>query len=102
MNLQSKKKLTDLEKELNGHLYTLLYLKQINKDLLQSTGNSAQCYVAASLDGRGALGRVDICIWMAASLHCPPEIITTLKISYIPIQNEKIKKTRGNLSGYLF
>ena len=28
--------------------YTLLYLKWItNKDLLYSTGNSAQCYVAA-------------------------------------------------------
>ena len=29
-------------------MYTLLYLKQItNKGLVQSTGNSAQCYVAA-------------------------------------------------------
>ena len=29
-------------------LYTLIYLKWIiNKDLLYSTGNSAQCYVAA-------------------------------------------------------
>ena len=29
-------------------MYTLLYLKQItNKNLLYSTGNSAQCYVAA-------------------------------------------------------
>ena len=29
-------------------IYTLLYLKQItNKNLLYSTGNSAQCYVAA-------------------------------------------------------
>ena len=29
-------------------MYTLLYLKWItNKDLLYSTGNSAQCYVAA-------------------------------------------------------
>ena len=29
-------------------VYTLLYLKWItNKDLLYSTGNSAQCYVAA-------------------------------------------------------
>ena len=30
------------------NMYTLLYLKWItNKDLLYSTGNSAQCYVAA-------------------------------------------------------
>ena len=32
--------------------YTLLYLKRItNKDLLYSTGNSAQCYVAAWMGG---------------------------------------------------
>ena len=32
--------------------YTLLYLKWItNKDLLYSTGNSAQCYVAAQMRG---------------------------------------------------
>ena len=68
-----------------GHLYTLLYLKWINKDLLYITVNSAQCYVAVSLDGRGVLGRVDTCIWVAQSLHCPPEIITTWKISSTPI-----------------
>ena len=39
-------------------MYTLLYLKRINKkDLLYSTGNSAQCY--GSLDGRGVWGRMD-------------------------------------------
>ena len=33
-------------------MFTLLYLKQItNKDLLYSTGNSAQCYVAAWMGG---------------------------------------------------
>ena len=33
-------------------MYTLLYLKWItNKDLLYSTGNSAQCYVAAWVGG---------------------------------------------------
>ena len=33
-------------------VYTLLYLKWItNKDLLYSTGNSAQCYVAAWMGG---------------------------------------------------
>jgi len=32
--------------------WTLLYLKWItNKDLLYSTGNSAQCYVAAWMGG---------------------------------------------------
>ena len=33
-------------------MYTLLYLKWItSKDLLYSTGNSAQCYVAAWMGG---------------------------------------------------
>ena len=33
-------------------MYTLLYLKWItNKDVLCSTGNSAQCYVAARIGG---------------------------------------------------
>ena len=33
-------------------MYTLLYLKWItNKDLLSSTGNSDQCYVAAWMGG---------------------------------------------------
>ena len=35
-------------KEFGMDMYTLLYLKWItNKDLLYSTGNSSQCYVAA-------------------------------------------------------
>ena len=63
MNLQNRKRLTDLENELmvargkDGRgivrdfgkaMDTLLYLKWItNKDLLYSTGNSTQYYVAA-------------------------------------------------------
>ena len=35
-------------REFGMDMYTLLHLKQItNKDVLYSTGNSAQCYVAA-------------------------------------------------------
>ena len=62
MNLLTKQKLTDLENKLmvaggKGELRTLgrsctLYLKWItNKNLLYSTGNSAQCYVAAWMGG---------------------------------------------------
>ena len=37
--------------EFGMDMYTLLYLKWItNKDLLYSTGNSAQCYVAACME----------------------------------------------------
>ena len=82
-------------------MYTLLYLKWItNKDLLSSTGNSAQCDVAAwvgvslgdmdtpicgSLGGRGVWGR-----WIhvyAESLHCSSESTTTPLIGYTAIQN---------------
>ena len=69
---------------------TLLYLKWVNsKRLLYSTWNSAQCYVA---DGRRVWGRMDACIYITESLHCSPETITTLLISYTSIENEKLKK----------
>ena len=65
MNLQNKKRLTDLENELKlaegGEgtvrdfgkvMYTLLYFEWItNKNLLYSTGNSAQCYVLVWVGG---------------------------------------------------
>ena len=39
-------------KESEMDRYTLLYLKWItSKDLVYSTGNSAQCYVAAGMGG---------------------------------------------------
>ena len=78
-------------------LYTLLYLKWItNKDLLYSTGNFAQCYVAAWM-GRG-LGE-NRYMYMAESLCHSPETITTLLISYTPIQNKKLKKKAFSLNG---
>ena len=43
--------------------------------------------LCGSLDGRGIWGRMDTCIGMAESLHCSPEIITTLLIGYAPVQN---------------
>ena len=45
-----------------------------------------------SLDGRGVWETMDTGICMAESLCCPPETITILLISYIPIQNKKFKK----------
>ena len=41
-----------LVRELGVDMYTLLYLKRAtSKDLLYSTGNSVQCYVAAWMGG---------------------------------------------------
>ena len=34
---------------------------------------------------------MDTCVYVAESLCCPPETITTLLINYIPIQNNKSK-----------
>ena len=46
--------------------YTLLYLKQItNKDLLYSTGKSAQSYLAAWM-GRELEGEwIYMCVWLS-------------------------------------
>ena len=44
-----------------------------------------------SLDRRGVWWRRDTCICMAESLHCSPETITTLWISYPATQNKKFK-----------
>ena len=43
--------------------------------------------LCGSLDGREVWERMDTCICMAESLHCSPEIITTLLIGYAPVQN---------------
>ena len=75
-------------------MHTVLYLRWIpNKDLLSSTGNSAQRYVTAWM-GAEFGGRMDTCIGMAESLCCPPETITTLLTGYTPIQNKKFNLKR--------
>ena len=53
--------------EFRMDMHTLLYLKWIiNKDLLYSTVNSAQCYVEPGWEG--AWESMDICIRVAESL----------------------------------
>ena len=67
-------------------VYTLLYLKwATSKDLLSSTGNSAQCYVAAWVGAD--LGETDTHIYMAESLHCLPETTTISLIGYTARQS---------------
>ena len=65
---------------------TLLYLKWItHKDLLCSTGNSAQCYEPGCMGGESG-GVYAACICVAESLYCSPETVTTLLTNYIPVQ----------------
>ena len=49
----------------------------------------------ATLDGSKVLGKLDTRIFMAKSLHCSSQTITTLLISYTPIQNVFGVKKRG-------
>ena len=60
------------------------------KNLLYSTGNSAERYVAAWM--RGVSGGERIPVYVAESLCCSLETITAVLISYTPIQNKKLKK----------
>ena len=93
MNLQNRKRLTDLEnklmvaregwregivREFGMDMYTVLYLKWIaNKDLLSSTWNSAQCYVAAWMGGEFGGEWIQVYVWLGPftvhlklSQHC--------------------------------
>ena len=46
-------------------MYTLLYLKWItNRDLLYSSGNSAQCYVAAWMEGEFVGEWIHVYVWL--------------------------------------
>ena len=64
-------------------MYALLYLNWItNKDLLYSTWNSPQCYVAAWM-GEEFVGEMDTCICMIESLHCSPETVITLFVNWL-------------------
>jgi len=48
--------------------------------------------LCGSLDGRGVSEGEDTCICMAETLCGPPETITTLLLSYTPVQNKKFKR----------
>ena len=65
-------------RELGMDMYTLLYFKWITKkDVLYSTGNSAQCYMAAWMGGEFGGGRIHVYVWLSPfavhlklSRHC--------------------------------
>ena len=53
-------------REFGMDMYTLLYFKWItNKDLLNSTGNSAQCYVAAWMGGEFGGEWIHVYVWLS-------------------------------------
>ena len=69
-------------REFGMDTYTWLYLKWItSKDLLSSTENTVQCYVAVWVGGEPGGERTRVCV--AESLCCPRETITTLLIGNV-------------------
>ena len=79
-------------REFGMDMYTLLYLTWVtDKDLLHSTWNSAQYYVAAWMVGEFGGKWIHEYVWLShftvhlkLSQHC-------LLIGYTPIQNKKFK-----------
>ena len=79
-------------REFGMDTYTLLYLKWMtNKNLLYSTGNSAQCYVAAWMGGEFGGEWVHVYVWLNPfAVHLKPS--HCLWISCTPTQNKVFKK----------
>ena len=52
-------------REFGMDMYTLLYLKwKTNKDLLYTTGNSVQCYMAAWTGSEFVREWIDVYVWL--------------------------------------
>ena len=62
----------------------LYFTWRTSKDLLASTGNAAQCHVAAWMGGEFGRGWMHVTC-MAETLHCSPETMPR----YSTIQNKK-------------
>ena len=52
-------------REFGKVIYTLLYSKWINKDLLYSMRNSAQCYMPAWMGGRFRGEWIPVYVWLS-------------------------------------
>ena len=85
-------------REFGVDMYTLLFLKWItNKDLLYSTGNSVQCYVAAWMGGEFEGKCIHVYVWLSPFA----ETITSLLTGYTPVQTKKLIKKEMNKKEYL-
>ena len=79
---------------------TLLYFKWItSKDLLFSTGDSAQCYVAARTGGEFGGEWVRLCTAESLAVHLKLSQRCFL-IIYLPIQNEKFFKKEKTITSF--
>ena len=80
-------------------MYSLLYLKWVtNKDLLYSTGNSAQCQARAWVGGEFGGYWIHVYVWLSCSaVHLKYHIINWLcsKIRWKVRNKKKNKPHRG-------
>ena len=88
-------------------MHTLLYLKCItNRDLLSSTGNSAQCYVAARMGGEFGREWLHVYVWLnpfTVHLKLPftnkmiNKLALTSLIGYSSKQNKEFKQLSNKM-----
>ena len=72
----------------DGHVHTAIF--KMNNQQGPTLQHRELCSMLCSnLDGRGVWRRMDMCICMAEFLCYSPETITTLLISYTPVQNKR-------------
>ena len=69
--------------------------------------------LCGSIDGRGVWGRVDMCICMAESFHCPPETVhnivnllflnthTHTHTTVLPVQGVSVQTLVGELRSHV-
>ena len=82
-------------REFGMDMYTLPYFKRItNKDLLSSTENSAQCYVAAWMGWQFGGEWIHVYVWLSPfPVHPKLSQCCLLLGWYTPMQNKKFKNT---------
>ena len=80
-------------------MWTQLYLKWItSKDLLYSTWNSAQCYMAAWMVGGFGGELIPVSIWLSLFAFYLKLSQCCLLVAYTPIYNKKFFKKVENLN----
>ena len=66
----------------DGHVHTAVF--RMDNQQGPTVQLRELCSVlCCSLDKKGLFGRMETCIGMAESLHCPPETITTFSLHWI-------------------
>ena len=58
----------------DGHVHTAIFTMDYQQDLRYSTWNSAQCHMAAWMEGESGGEWIPVYIYMAESLHCSPQL----------------------------